>query len=56
MATRRTRSIIGLAMIALGVVQASLYGLQSEWIPTALGGVYTLLGVVYLWAEVLSQG
>lgn len=41
-------------MIVLGLVQAALFAVQSEWIPTALGFFYSLLGAGYIWAEVYA--
>lgn len=52
--SRRQRTLIGGAMIVLGLVQAALFAVQSEWIPTALGILYSVLGIAYLWAEVYT--
>jgi uncharacterized integral membrane protein len=49
---RRLRTLIGVAMIGLGLVQAGLFAGQSEWLPTALGLLYSAIGGAYLWAEV----
>lgn len=54
MERRLLKTIIGIAMVGMGLVQASLYAVQSEWIPTGLGIFFSLLGIVYLWAEVYS--
>ncbi|WP_227131752.1 hypothetical protein [Halorubellus salinus] len=53
MASTRTKTAIGVAMVALGVLQAVAYALQAQVVPAVLGGVYATLGVAYLWAEVL---
>ncbi|MEZ3168528.1 hypothetical protein ABNG02_14490 [Halorubrum ejinorense] len=54
MERRLLRTIIGIAMVGMGLVQASLFAVQSEWIPTGLGIFFSVLGIVYLWAEVYS--
>ena len=54
MKRRRLRTLIGAAIIGLGLVQAGLYGRQGEWIPTAFGLLFSLIGIAYLWAEVYS--
>lgn len=54
MASRQFKTIIGIAMVGIGLVQVSLYAVQSEWLPTGLGAFYSLLGIVYLWAEVYT--
>lgn len=54
MVGRRTRTIIGLAMITLGLIQVGSFAVQSNWIFSFLGLIYAILGVVYLWAEVYS--
>jgi hypothetical protein len=48
------KTIIGGAMVGIGLVQASLFAVQSESIPTGVGILYSLLGVAYLWAEVYT--
>jgi len=53
MTSTRTKTAIGVAMVALGVLQAVAYALQDQVVPAVLGGVYATLGVAYLWAEVL---
>ncbi|WP_202614480.1 hypothetical protein [Halostella litorea] len=50
----RLKTFIGLAMVALGLIQAGAFAAQSEWIPTALGLLYSGIGVAYLWAEVYT--
>ena len=54
MASRQLRTIIGVAMVGIGLVQAFLYAVQTEWIPTGLGIIYSLIGIGYLWAEVYT--
>ena len=54
MERRLLKTIIGIVMVGMGLVQASLFAVQSEWIPTSLGIFFSLLGIVYLWAEVYS--
>lgn len=44
--------LIGFALIGLGVIQAASYALQSQWIPAVLGLLYSVMGIVYIWAEV----
>jgi len=53
MTSTRTKTALGVAMVALGVLQAVAYALQDQVVPAVLGGVYATLGVAYLWAEVL---
>jgi len=53
MTSTRTKTVLGVAMVALGVLQAVAYALQDQVVPAVLGGVYATLGVAYLWAEVL---
>lgn len=52
----RLKTLIGVAMIGLGLVQAILYARQSEWIALALGLLYAGIGMAYLWAEVYAVG
>lgn len=52
--SRQLRTIIGVLMIGIGLLQASLYAIQTEWIPTILGIIYSLLGIAFLWAEVYT--
>lgn len=54
MERRLLKVIIGIVMIGVGLVQAALFTVQSEWIPTGLGLSFSLLGVMYLWTEVYS--
>lgn len=49
MKQRRLRTLVGLAMVGLGLIQAGLYGSQGEWIPTVFGLFFSLIGVAYLW-------
>jgi hypothetical protein len=51
---RLLKRVIGIAMVGMGLVQASLFAVQGEWIPTGLGIFYSLLGIVYVWAEVYT--
>ena len=41
-------------MVGIGVVQASLFAIQAEWIPTLLGVIYSVLGIAFLWVEVIT--
>lgn len=54
MASRRLKTIFGVAMVGMGVVQASLYAVQNEWVFIGFGVFYSLLGIAYLWAEVYA--
>ena len=54
MERRKLRTLIGVAMLGLGLVQSGLYGMQGEWLPTAFGLLFSSIGVAYLWAEVYS--
>jgi len=54
MERRLLKTFIGIGMVGMGLVQASLFAVQSEWIPTGLGILFSLLGIVYLWAEIYS--
>ena len=56
MPSRLMRAIIGVLMVGVGLVQAALFAVQADWIPTALGMIYSLLGVAYLWIEVYAAG
>jgi len=54
MERRRLKTIIGLALVGLGLVQAVPSALQGEWIEMILDLFYSCLGIVYLWAEVYT--
>ena len=54
MERRRVKTIIGVAMVLLGIVQALAFAVQSQWIMTALGLTYGGIGVAFLWAEVYA--
>ena len=54
MTAGRFRAFLGVAMVFLGLVQATLYGVQHEWVPTGLGVLFALLGGAYCWAEVYA--
>lgn len=51
---RRLRTLIGMAMIVLGLVQAGLFAGQGDWLPTTLGLLYSAIGGAYLWVEVYT--
>ena len=51
---RRRNALIGLAMVALGLVQAGSYVVRSDWVFSFFGLLYALIGVGYLWAEVYA--
>jgi len=52
MAAWRRVTVIGVAMVLLGLVQLGLFAVQDDWVPAAFGAVYAGLGLLYLWAEV----
>lgn len=52
MERRQLKTGIGLAMVALGLVQTSLYVVRSEWVPIVLGLLYSVIGIAYLRVEV----
>ncbi|SNZ12386.1 hypothetical protein SAMN06269185_1679 [Natronoarchaeum philippinense] len=54
MERRRAKTIIGVAMVLLGIVQALAFAVQSQWIMTVLGLTYGGIGVAFLWAEVYA--
>ena len=54
MERKQLKTVIGLAMVGLGLVQAGSFALQSEWIPIVLGLLYSVIGIAYLWAEVYT--
>lgn len=55
MEKERLRTIIGTAMVCLGLVQTVSSIVQGN-IPFAFFGfLYALIGVAYLWAEVYSD-
>ena len=47
----RVQTLIGLAMVGIGLLQAGLYAAQAEWIATIFGLFFAVLGIGYLWAE-----
>ncbi len=53
---RRLRTLLGLAMVGLGALQTAIFALQGELIPMALGFLFALIGVAYLWVQVYSGG
>jgi energy-converting hydrogenase Eha subunit E len=48
MATARHRRVVGAAMIAVGLVQASVGSLDGDHVFALLGVVYAGIGVAYL--------
>ncbi|WP_254532338.1 hypothetical protein [Natrinema gelatinilyticum] len=52
MERRQLKTGVGLAMVALGLVQTSLYVVRSEWVPIVLGLLYSVIGIAYLRVEV----
>jgi len=54
MERRRLKTVIGIAMVLLGLVQAWSFAVQDMWIPTALGVAYGAIGVAFLWTEVYA--
>lgn len=56
MEQRRLNTLIGLAMVGVGVLQTGVYALQSEWIPMVLGVLYAVIGIAYLWVHVYTAG
>ncbi|MUV85400.1 hypothetical protein GJ631_02060 [Natronomonas sp. CBA1123] len=54
MEKERLRTLIGIAMVSLGLVQ-TVSGVLQDNLPFAtFGFLYALIGVAYLWAEVYS--
>ena len=56
MEQRRLKTLIGVAMVGLGIFQAGSFFLQSDWLPMVLGLLYAAIGTAYLWAEVYTAG
>ena len=56
MEQRQLKTLIGVAMVGLGLVQAGAFALQSKWLPMVLGLLYAVIGTAYLWAEVYTAG
>ena len=56
MEQRRLKTLIGVAMVGLGLFQAGSFALQSDWLPMVLGLLYAAIGTAYLWAEVYTAG
>ncbi|CQH56664.1 uncharacterized protein HHUB_2414 [Halobacterium hubeiense] len=56
MERRRLNTLVGLAMVGVGALQTGVYALQSEWTPAALGVLYAVVGVAYLWVHVYTAG
>ena len=54
MVSQSARTVIGVAMVGIGLAQAAFFAAQTEWMPTGLSTFYSILGVVYLWAEVYT--
>ncbi|MFC6765317.1 hypothetical protein [Natrinema soli] len=54
MVQKRHKAIIGVAMILLGLAQASSYVVQRNLGFAIFGLFYACLGIVYLWAEVYA--
>jgi len=50
----RLRKLIGMAMVALGLIQVGSFALAGDWIFSFFGLIYAIIGVAYLWAEVYS--
>ena len=42
----RLKTIIGVIMVGIGLIQVTLYAVQTEWIPTSLGAIYREAGRV----------
>lgn len=55
MERRQLGTIIGVAMVGMGLVQTFLFAVRSERIPTGLGVFFSILGIVYLWAEEVTE-
>lgn len=54
MERRRLAILSGMAMVALGLIQAGSFAIGGDWKFSFLGLVYAILGVAFLWAEVYS--
>jgi len=50
MEKRRLRKLIGMAMIALDLIQVGSFALAGDWIFSFFGLIYAIIGVAYLWA------
>ncbi|MFC6825068.1 hypothetical protein [Halopelagius fulvigenes] len=54
MERRRLNALIGLALVALGLIQAVSFAMADEWIFSFGGVLYAICGIYYLRAEVYS--
>jgi hypothetical protein len=54
MASKRQKTLIGGAMVAVGIFQAALFMIDDEFTGFVLGTSYAVLGVAYLWFEVYT--
>ena len=54
MVTRRLHTLIGLALVSLGLIQAVSFAMTDDWLFSSGGVLYAIGGVYYLWIEVYS--
>ncbi|MFB1064300.1 hypothetical protein [Natrinema sp. H-ect4] len=54
MVEKKHKAIIGVAMVLLGLAQASSYVVQRNLGFAIFGLLYSCLGIGYLWAEVYA--
>jgi len=54
MASTRAKKLIGVAMIAVGLVQVSSFAWNDNLLFSITGALYVVLGVTWLWTEVYS--
>ncbi|SDR09644.1 hypothetical protein [Halopelagius longus] len=54
MERRRLNTLVGLALVALGLLQAVSFAIADDWIFSFGGVLYAIGGMYYLWVEVYS--
>lgn len=52
MERRRLKTFIGLAMVALGLIQVASFGISDDPLFSAFGLLYAVIGAAFLWTEV----
>ncbi|MCY4732104.1 hypothetical protein KY092_16195 [Natronomonas gomsonensis] len=55
MEKERLRTLIGIAMVSLGLVQTVSGVVQDNFPFAVFGFLYALIGVAYLWTEVYTD-